>query len=97
MKSSISSWSMKSSMVGRASTSATATSSALKMVAYSTPMTPAPMTVRLRGRRGISTISSLSKMLVPLNGTPVGAMRAGADGDQDALALEHVDVAVRPR
>ena len=42
------------------------------MVAYSTPMTPAPMTVRLRGRRGISTISSLSKMLVPLNGTPSG-------------------------
>ena len=42
------------------------------MVAYSTPMTPAPMTVRLRGRRGMSTISSLSNTVVPLKGTLAG-------------------------
>ena len=39
------------------------------MVAYSTPITPAPITVMLRGRRGRSMISSESKTVVPLNGT----------------------------
>ena len=63
---------MKSRNEARGSTSDTLTSSAEKMVAYSTPITPAPTTVRLRGRRGRSTISSLSSTLVPLNGTSAG-------------------------
>ena len=88
---------MNSSMVGRGSTSVTATSSALKIVAYSTPITPAPTTVRLRGRRGISRISSLSSTLVPSNGTPSGRYGRGADGDQDALALERCGCRRRPR
>jgi hypothetical protein len=49
VKSSINSRSMKSRKVSCASTKVTATSSALKIVAYSMPITPAPTTVRLRG------------------------------------------------
>ena len=43
--------SMNSRIWSRGSISVTGTSSALKMVAYSMPITPAPTTVRLRGRR----------------------------------------------
>ncbi len=60
--------SMKSRKLPRGSIRVTGTSSALKMVAYSTPMTPAPMTVRLRGTFGVATMSSLSRTLVPLKG-----------------------------
>ena len=49
MNSSIISRSMKSRIWSRGSISVTGTSSAEKIVAYSTPMTPAPTTVRLRG------------------------------------------------
>ena len=38
------------------------------MVAYSTPMTPAPITVMLRGSRSISSISSLSNTRLRSNG-----------------------------
>ena len=42
------------------------------MVAYSTPMTPPPMTVSVRGRRSSCSISSLSKMRLRSNGTFFG-------------------------
>ena len=67
--SSISSLSMKSRNVSRGSISVTATSSALKIVAYSTPITPAPITVMLRGRRGISMMPSPSNTVSSSNGT----------------------------
>ena len=60
---------MKSRKVGRGSISVTATSSAEKMVAYSTPITPAPITVRLRGSFLMSRISSLSSTVTPSKGT----------------------------
>ena len=56
-------------MLSRASISVTGTSSAEKMVAYSTPITPPPITVRVRGRCCSSRISSLSKTRVRSNGT----------------------------
>ena len=43
-----------------------------KIVAYSSPITPAPTTVRLRGRRGARMKSSLSSTLVPLKGICAG-------------------------
>ena len=49
MKSSTSSRSTNSRMVSRGSISVTGTSRAEKIVAYSTPTTPPPMTVRVRG------------------------------------------------
>ena len=52
--------------------SVTGTSSALKIVAYSSPMTPAPITVRLRGTFGVTMKSSLSSTLWPLKGMPFG-------------------------
>ena len=67
----------------RGSTSVTCTSSAVKIVAYSTPMTLAPTTVRLRGTRVSSTISSLSKMLLAVERRCGRAGRARADGDQE--------------
>ena len=69
VNSSISSLSMKSRKLVRGSINVMATSSAEKIVAYSTPITPAPMTIIERGRRGISMISSKSKTVLPLNGT----------------------------
>lgn len=69
MNSSINSLSMKSRKVGRGSIRVTGTSSALKMVAYSTPITPAPITARLRGSFGSSMISSLSSTVASSNGT----------------------------
>ena len=69
MNSSINSLSMKSRKVGRGSIRVTATSSAEKMVAYSTPITPAPITAKLRGSFGRSMISSLSNTVLLSNGT----------------------------
>ena len=86
MKSSTISRSTKSRMRSRGSTKVTGTSSAEKIVAYSTPMTPAPITVRVRGRCGISTISSLSKMSRAVEGHVGRAVRPGADGDQRSFA-----------
>ena len=83
MNSSTSSRSTKSSSVLRGSITVTFTSSAEKIVAYSMPMTLAPMTVRLRGRRFSSRISSLSRMLSPSNGMR-RARKGRADGDHDA-------------
>ena len=72
MKSSTISRSTKSRMELRGSTSVTGTSSAEKIVAYSTPMTPAPITVSVRGKRSSSSISSLSKIRVLSKGTSRG-------------------------
>ena len=72
MKSSTISRSTKSRMVLRGSISVTGTSSAEKIVAYSTPMTPPPITVSVRGRRSSSSISSLSKMRLLSKGTLCG-------------------------
>ena len=72
MKSSTISRSTKSRMVLRCSISVTGTSSAEKIVAYSTPMTPPPITVSVRGNWSSSSISSLSKMRLLSNGTLPG-------------------------
>ena len=88
VKSSMISWSMKSRKLSRGSTSETATSSALKMVAYSTPMTPAPITVKLRGSCVSSTISSLSRMLLAVEGDLRRPVGPGADRDEDLVAVD---------
>ena len=72
MKSSTISRSTKSRMVSRGSISVTGTSSAEKIVAYSTPITPPPITVSVRGSVSSSRISSLSKMRLRSNGTLSG-------------------------
>ena len=71
-KSSTISRSTKSRIVSRGSTSVTGTSSAEKIVAYSTPITPAPTTVSVRGRCSSSRISSLSNTRRRSNGTFAG-------------------------
>ncbi|MNL83144.1 hypothetical protein D3C87_2107080 [compost metagenome] len=43
-----------------------------KIVAYSSPITPAPTTVRLLGTRGSEATLSLSKTLVSLKGMCLG-------------------------
>ena len=72
MKSSTISRSTKSRIVSRLSISVTGTSSAEKIVAYSTPITPPPITVIVRGRCSSSRISSLSKTRSRSNGTVAG-------------------------
>jgi len=42
--------------------------SAAKMLAYSHPITPAPMTASVRGRRSSRRMSSLMKMRCPSKG-----------------------------
>ncbi len=56
-------------MLARGSISVTCTSRALKMLAYSTPTTPAPITARLLGMNLRSMTSSLSSTRSPSNGT----------------------------
>ena len=56
----------------RPSTSATFTPSAVKMEAYSQPITPPPTTARLRGIRSISRIVSESKMNLSSKGISGG-------------------------
>ena len=70
----------------RGSISVTCTSSAEKIVAYSTPMTPAPITVRLRGRRGELEDLVAVEDAGAVERNVVGPVRPGADGDQNALA-----------
>ncbi len=75
------SWWVKSSMISRSTKSrnvplgsikVTGTSKALKMVAYSMPITPAPITVRLRGTQGMAIRSSLSSTCLPSKGIEGG-------------------------
>ena len=47
-------------------------SSALRIDAYSTPMTPAPTTTTLRGKSFMRRISSLSTTVTPSNGMLLG-------------------------
>ena len=63
---------MKSSIVCRGSTTVTWVSRALKIVAYSMPMTPAPTTMSDRGTEAISSSSSLSMIDLPSKGMVVG-------------------------
>ncbi len=80
--------STKSRNVSRGSIKVTATSSAEKIVAYSMPMTPAPMTARLRGTHGCSiTVSPVDDDLV-VEGDVVRAEGQRADGDDEALAFD---------
>ena len=59
-------------MLSRLSISVTGTSSAEKIVAYSTPITPPPITVSVRGSRSSSRNSSLSNTWLRSNGTLSG-------------------------
>ena len=72
ISSAIISLSTKSRMVSLASMSVIGISKALNIVAYSTPITPPPITARLRGNLFIFKISSLSKMRVPSKGISSG-------------------------
>ncbi len=83
MNSSINSLSMKSRKVGRGSISVTATSSALKMVAYSTPITPAPITGEAaRQFRQVDDLVAVEHGLA-VERHIVGPERPRAAGDQD--------------
>ena len=64
--------STKSKIVSLDSISVTGISKALKMEAYSTPITPPPTTAILYGTRFIFKISSLSKTETPSNGIKSG-------------------------
>ncbi len=72
-------------MASRDLISVTGTSSAEKMVAYSTPITPPPITVKVRGRCSRLRISSLSRTRLPSNGTLCGRCGCVPEGNQRVL------------
>ncbi len=65
--------STKSRRRGRLSTSVTSTPRAANIDAYSTPMTPAPTTIIVRGRSLRPRMPSESRIVSPSTATPGGA------------------------
>ena len=65
------------------SISVTRTPSAANMLAYSQPITPAPITASVRGSSSSCMTSSLEKIQVSIQGRAPVADRIGADGQHD--------------
>ena len=80
--------STKSRRRGRLSTSVTSTPRAANIDAYSTPMTPAPTTIIVRGRSLRPRMPSESMIVSPSTATPGGVAGRRARRDHDLVRLD---------